>query len=150
MLQSGHGHESHPQPVHACQTMSQSYRPPQERRSRHGASAGDDLYRRVTVAEFPGFEASHNDGTIVTVADAVEQVYVNLVRAVFDAQARGGSKELEQVVSQFDRINSDAHSRGDFSIGSWRLRANRVCEGMSIRGLVGALAEAKITTTARE
>jgi len=42
----------------------------------------------------------------VLVADAVQHVHLDLVGAVFDAEAGRSSKKLEHFVSEVDRLNS--------------------------------------------
>jgi hypothetical protein len=67
------------------------------------------------VACFPGLDTPQQNGAIVPLADAVEQMHLDLVRALLHAKARRSSKTLEQVVSQLRRINSQTHSRQHFS-----------------------------------
>jgi len=60
----------------------------------------------VAVACLPGLQASDENGAIVAVADAVQQMHLDLGRAMLHAKARRRSKKLKQVVSQLRRINS--------------------------------------------
>ena len=50
-------------------------------------SAGDDLDRGVDVACFPGLDTPQQNGAIVPLADAVEQMHVDLVQALLHAKA---------------------------------------------------------------
>jgi hypothetical protein len=56
------------------------------------------------VACLPGLQASAKNGAIVAVADAVQQVHLDLARPMFYAKARRSSKKLEQIISQIRRI----------------------------------------------
>ena len=84
------------------------------------------------MACLPGLQASGKNGAIVAVADAVQQVHLDLARPVSYAKARRSSKKLEQVVSELRRINSQTHSRNSSPIGSRRLDADRLHEGTLI------------------
>jgi hypothetical protein len=61
-------------------------------------SAGDDLHRGMTVASLPGLRAPDKNGTIVPVANAVQQVHVDLPRAQLHANpaSRQGTTKLEE------------------------------------------------------
>jgi hypothetical protein len=54
----------------------------------------------------PGLQASAKNGAIVAVADAVQQVHLDLARPVFYAKARRSSKKLEQIISQIRGIDT--------------------------------------------
>ena len=84
------------------------------------------------MACFPGLDTPQQNGAIVPLADAVEQMHVDLVRALLHAKARRSSQKLEQVVSQLRRINSHTHSRSSSPIGSRRSQADRSHEGTLI------------------
>lgn len=62
------------------------------------------------MSRFPRFHISEEDGAIVSVANTVQQVCLDLVCPLLDAKARRGSKKLEQVVTQIRWINSEAHN----------------------------------------
>jgi hypothetical protein len=62
------------------------------------------------VACLPGLQASGKNGAIVAVADAVQQVHLDLARPVFYAMARRSSKKLEQIISQICRIDAQTHT----------------------------------------
>ncbi len=80
----------------------------------------------------PGLDTRQQNGAIVPLADAVQQMHLDLVRALLHAKARRSSKTLEQVVSQLRRINSQTHSRSTSPIGSRRPQADRPHEGTLI------------------
>jgi len=80
----------------------------------YNASDGDDLDGGTTVACSPSIQASGKNGAIVAVADAVQQVHLDLARPVFYAKARRSSKKLEQIISQIRRIDTQTHSRSSF------------------------------------
>ena len=115
-------------------------------------SAGDDLDRGVAVACFPGVDTPQHNGAIVPLADAVEQMHLDLVRALLHAEARRSSKRLEQVVSQLRRINSQTHSRSSSPIGSRRSQADRPHEGTLIHAGSAAheLAHASVASSGGE
>src|SRR5713226_164628 len=69
----------------------------------------------MAVVCFPRLYRAGENGAIVAIADAVEQMHFDLVRAVLHAKARRGSEELEQVVSQFNWINAQTHCRSSSS-----------------------------------
>jgi hypothetical protein len=93
------------------------------------ASDGDDLDRGTAVACLPGLQASGKNGAIVAVADAVQQVHLDLARPMFYAKARRSSKKLEQIISQIRRIDTQTHSRSSFPLGSRRSQPDRLHEG---------------------
>ena len=80
----------------------------------------------------PGLQAAGKDGAIVAIADAVQQVHLDLARPVFYAKARRSSKKLEQIISQICRIDTQTHSRSNFPIGSRRSQSDRLHEGRLI------------------
>ena len=80
----------------------------------------------------PGLQAAGKDGAIVAIADAVQQVHLDLARPVFYAKARRSSKKLEQIISQICRIDTQTHSRSSFPIGSRRSQSDRPHEGRLI------------------
>ena len=84
------------------------------------------------MACLPGLQASAKNGAIVAVADAVQQVHLDLARPVFYAKARRSSKKLEQIISQIRRIDAQTHSRSSFPIGSRRSQSDRLHEGRLI------------------
>jgi hypothetical protein len=84
------------------------------------------------VACLPGLQASAKNGAIVAVADAVQQVHLDLARPVFYAKARRSSKKLEQIISQIRRIDTQTHSRSSFPIGSRWSQSDRLHEGRLI------------------
>jgi hypothetical protein len=81
------------------------------------------------VACSPSLQASGKNRAIVAVADAVQQVHLDLARPVFYAKARRTSKKLEQIISQTRRIDTQTHSRSSFPIGSRRSQSDRLHEG---------------------
>jgi len=95
-------------------------------------SAGHDLDRGMDVVCFPRLDIPREGGAVVPLADAVQQVDLDLARAMLHAKARRSSKKLEQVVSELRRINSQTHSRNSSPIGSRRLDADRLHEGTPI------------------
>ena len=98
----------------------------------YSASDGDDLDGGTAVACLPGLQAAGKNGAIVAVADAVQQVHLDLARPVFYAKARRSSKKLEQIISQICRIDTQTHSRSSFPIGSRRSQSDRLHEGRLI------------------
>ncbi len=92
-------------------------------------SAGHDLDGGIAVARFPRLDIPRESGAIVPLADAVQQVHLDLAQAMLHAKARRSSKKLEQVVSELRRINSQTHSRNSSPIGSRRPQADRLHEG---------------------
>jgi hypothetical protein len=80
------------------------------------------------VACLPGLQASAKNGAVVAVADAVQQVHLDLARPMFYAKARRSSKKLEQIISQIRRIDTQTHSRRSFPIGSRRSQSDRLHE----------------------
>src|SRR5439155_22444875 len=94
--------------------------------------------RGAAVAGFPGLDPRQQNGAIMPLADAVEQMHLDLIRALLHAKARRTSKTLEQVVSQLRRINSQTHSRSTSPIGSRRSRADRPHEGTLIHPVSAA------------
>ena len=86
----------------------------------------------MDVVCFPRLDIPREGGAVVPLADAVQQVDLDLARAVLPAKARRSSKKLEQVVSELRRINSQTHSRNSYRIGSRRLDADRLHEGTLI------------------
>lgn len=81
------------------------------------------------MACFPRLDIRRESGAIVPLADAVQQMHLDLARALLQAKARRSSKKLEQVVSELHRINSQTHSRNSSPIGSRRPQADRLHEG---------------------
>jgi hypothetical protein len=81
------------------------------------------------VACLPGLQASAKNGAVVAVADAVQQLHLDLARPVFYAKARRSSKKSEQIISQIRRIDTQTHSRSRFPIGP-----RRVAVGSPSRG----------------
>lgn len=76
------------------------------RASTSSESDRDDLDRRVAVACFPRFDTAGDKSVVMAVADAVQQMHLDFVRAVLYAKARRRSKEVEQVVPQTRWMNT--------------------------------------------
>ena len=62
------------------------------------------------MTSFPRLKHSSKHGAIMPLANTVEKLHVDLALTVFYAEARRGSKELEQFVSQLRRVNTQTHS----------------------------------------
>jgi hypothetical protein len=92
-------------------------------------SAGENLDRGLAVARLPGFYATGENGAIVPLTDAVQEMHLDLVRPVLHAKARRRSQKLEQVVSQINGINSQTHRRSSHAIGPQRPQSDRLHEG---------------------
>src|SRR6266571_9343213 len=93
----------------------------------------------MDVVCFPRLDIPREGGAVVPLADAVQQVDLDLARAMLHAKARRSSKKLEQVVSELRRINSQTHSRNSSPIGS-RRSGWRCLDGVShLRGPDGTV-----------
>jgi hypothetical protein len=92
-------------------------------------SAGENLDGGLAVARLPGFYATGENGAIVALTDAVQEMHLDLVRPVLHAKARRRSQKLEQVVSQINGINSQTHRRSSHAIGPRRPQSDRLHEG---------------------
>jgi hypothetical protein len=61
----------------------------------------------------------------MALADAVEHVHLDFVRAVLHGEARRRSKKLEQFVPQIGWFDTQTHSRSSHPIGSPCLQTDR-------------------------
>jgi hypothetical protein len=66
----------------------------------------NDLDLRLRVRFLPRKHTPLDDLVIVPLADAVQEMCVDLSGAELDGKARRGSQELEQIIAQVRRVNT--------------------------------------------
>jgi hypothetical protein len=65
----------------------------------------------------PSFKQASQNGAIVSLADAIEHMHLELVRAALHSQACPRPQIREQIVSKLSRIDSHKHGRSVSLIG---------------------------------